>query len=95
MSKNVRFALAHVYASMYRLLHTYTHTMCDTYVHARRFSYANATDVRALNKIRRNDSIYKYLASNEHGIRRFKLLSPYTRRMVSRSRTIICVDWWK
>lgn len=47
-----------------------------TYTHTCHSLHANATDVQALNKIRCNDSIYKYLASNEHGIQRFKLVSP-------------------
>lgn len=66
MSKNI--ALERVWLPPCCITWTYTHTC--------RFSHANATDVHALNKIRCNDSIYKYLASNEHGIQRFKLVSP-------------------
>lgn len=97
MSKNVPFALEHVYL---RELPTLVHapslrarTHPHTPIHTPLTSYANATDVRALNKIRCNDSIYKYLASSEHEIRRFKLLSP--KRTVSRSWATVCVNRWK
>lgn len=76
MSKNIALKRVRLPSCciIWTCMYIRTHTPCS--------SHANATDVQALNKIRCNDSIYKYLASNEHGIQRFKLVSPM--RTVSR-----------